>query len=358
MPAKSKRRMTWSQARMAGPAGLSTDALDILSYFHLPATARRIQEFIQPARGYLDYLSLQKKRAPTTIIHYARDINNFLSKFLIQSRNLDIGINNVDEDMVLEYSKWLIDSGLHSSARARYISTLNGLFKWMTWKRLIRTNPMAYVESVPIDPVLPRPFSIEELAKIFNAFGEDSYHSIRMFACIELMYGSGARQNEVARLKFGDLNIREEGTSFVRLYGKGHKERDVPLTNQFIAALNRYLLLRGRGTHKEYVFLTRQSSYVSGKTLEWQMREVGKRTGIIDCKCHRLRHSFATHMYANGCPLEILQKLMGHVQAEMTLRYTKIAPQKAFEEYRKADIRGMIERWHQLQAVAKGSTMR
>jgi site-specific recombinase XerD len=340
---RTYRKLTYASIQLIGPSGVSADALEVLSYLRIPDTCVRMRGFLQPAKKYFDALAMNRKKSPLTIVNYARDLDNFLLKFLWNHRQLDIGPSNVDEELGTSYSKWLMDQGAAPATQFRRIVSLRRLFAWFTANRVISRNVMQYLESPEVPENLPRPFKDDELLRLFQACPTYTFTGIRDLLALELMYGSGARCGELSHIRFRDIDLHGfDNQAFVTLFGKGRKSRLVPMSRQCVEAYNKYLQLRGPGSSDDYVMLNTHGRRLTAQAFQAQMKIICDRADVEDGGSHRLRHSFATHMLANGCPLEVLAELMGHASLDTTVIYTKIAPVKAFEAYRKANIRNLL----------------
>ncbi len=299
------------------------------------------------AREYLNFLSVEKGLAKNTVSAYALDLNNFM-RWLGHA-----GINDfaaAAKKDVLEYSRDLAEGAftqegapLNTASVGRAHAAIRGLFKFLVREGYQTNDPMATVANVKKSQRLPKVLSIEEVAKLLDGNFPETPQGWRDKAVLELMYASGLRVSEAAGLTMSDLD-REEG--FVRVFGKGSKERLVPVGGTAIRAVQKYLTsgrpkLAGK-MRDEHLFLNRHGRGLSRQTMWKTIKNQGAKEGFPGLTPHTLRHSFATHLLKGGADLRAVQEMLGHASISTTQVYTHVAKDHLKEEYMSTHPRAAI----------------
>jgi integrase/recombinase XerC len=264
---------------------------------------------------YLDRLAHQRRLAPNTISSYRRDLIAFFS--FADSEGIR-SLQDVDRRLIRRYLAGLSDRGLAGRSMARKASAVRSFFADAVRRSVVSSNPADGI-SVPRSPQsLPRVLPAAGIAAVLDELEGPDPVDLRDRAVLELLYGCGLRVGEVADLKCRDV----EGRSFVRVEGKGSKQRDVPVGDPARRALAAYLAdgrgrLAGPGAGDELWFGVR------GGVLDVRgiRRIVSTRLGTFP---HALRHSFATHLLEGGADLRAVQELLGHNELATTQIYTAV----------------------------------
>lgn len=295
--------------------------------------------FDQSADQYLNYLLVEKGLSKKTIEAYSRDIIRYFN-FLKKKGISDISV--ADTSIILKYLTALRDAGLVAESRARHIVTLRGFYKFLLNEKLIEYDPMRFVDLPKIGLKLPEVLSVEEVKQLLITPDIKKPIGIRDTAMIELLYAAGLRVSELVNLKLQAINL--EG-GFVRIYGKGSRERVVPIGQYAQKKLDDYLktgrplLLKNHVSPYLFVAgagkpLTRQGFW---KLLKKYAQEAGIKKNITP---HGLRHSFATHLLEGGADLRAVQEMLGHVDISTTQIYTHVARQHLQKAHKKFHPRG------------------
>jgi integrase/recombinase XerD len=201
----------------------------------------------------------------------------------------------------------------------------------------MKKNPMEEIHLPKVSRDLPDVLTVDEMKCLLDAPSCESPQGVRDRAMLELAYGSGLRVSELCQLSLQALDL-ENG--FVRVYGKGSKERIVPMGRFAIAALEKYLqcgrpLLISRKTGSA-LYLSRRGVALSRKTFWFYLREYARNAGLqCSIKPHTLRHSFATHLLENGADLRFIQEMLGHEDISTTQIYTRVETKRLQEQYEK-----------------------
>ena len=273
--------------------------------------------------AFTDYLCIEKGLAHNSIIAYSADILRHM-EFCAAT-----GVYHpadVSPELVQSFFVNLKESGSGVRSRARYLAALRGFYAFAVEEGHIKKNPVAQIETPRLLQTLPRILSVAEVERLLESCrGEDAL-SIRDRAMLELLYACGLRVSELVSLKIEDYH---EANGYIKTVGKGDKERIVPLGEEAMDKLRRYLdggrptLLRGR--HSSFMFLNRSAR---GLTRQGFWKIIKRRALQADISKnvtpHSLRHSFATHLLENGADLRIVQVLLGHADISTTQIYTHV----------------------------------
>lgn len=284
---------------------------------------------------FLRYLLIDKGYSNNTINSYSRDLNMFLEF------NGNTNIDNIDNNTLKEYVKWLNKCKLNEKSIARNISCLKSFYKFLLIEKKVKNNPTYAVVMPRLKKTLPNTLSIEEVIKLLDINLTDDF-SYRNKAMLELMYASGIRVSELINLKVYDIDF--EG-SCVRTIGKGSKERIIPLGDYALETLSFYIknirtnLLKN--THCDYLFLNNHGKQMTRQGCFIIIRKLAKEKGIDkNISPHTLRHSFASHLLKYGADLRTIQELLGHSDISTTQIYTHITNEQLKETYNESHPHG------------------
>jgi integrase/recombinase XerD len=272
---------------------------------------------------FLDHVSFECGLSPKTREAYGHDLADF-SRFAQAA-----GVHSpreVTRKRILEYLEHERDRGLALNSIARRLVAIKVFFRYLAQENLLEQNVTAIMESPRLWKVLPGALSMKEVDNLLKAvFGKDCL-AVRDQAMMELLYASGLRVSELCSLTLEELNLE---AGYLRCTGKGNKTRVIPVGAKAKEAIMRYLaearptLVRNPAVRQ--VFLTRRGAAFSRKTVWKQIRLFARRAGIVKkVSPHTLRHSFATHLLANGAPLRLIQEMLGHADIATTQIYTHV----------------------------------
>jgi len=276
----------------------------------------------QQLDAYLSYLQLERGLSRTTLASYRQDLALF-EQFLKQRR---IGaLARVRTLHVREFLQSLRTTRSPATV-ARKLAAVKGLFKFLEAERTIATSPTAFIETPRLWRRLPTTLNLEEVERILNSVKAEGL-GLRDLAMLELLYGAGLRVSELTALDVGQVNLE---AGFLRCFGKGSKERIVPLGRRAAEALVRYLnterihLVR-RHPEVQAIFVNLRGGRLTRQRV-WQVLRRYARAGSVNKPIgpHTLRHSFATHLLERGADLRTVQELLGHANISTTQRYTHV----------------------------------
>ena len=275
----------------------------------------------QTVDGFMDYLTLEKGSSPHTLEAYARDLARFVKTASARGVN---EIEGADLFMVREHLLELEKEGLSARSRSRALSAVRGLFSFALEEGLLQTDPTGLVQAPKFGAEFSSALTPEEVEDLLNVPDVSTPLGLRNKAMVELLYASGLRVSELINLQVGavDLNV-----GLVRAFGKGGKERLVPLGEVAADWLARYLeearpvLLKG--ALSEVLFVARAGKAMTRQGFWKIIKAMASQAGIrAKVSPHVLRHSFATHLLIGGADLRSVQMMLGHSDISTTQLYT------------------------------------
>lgn len=275
---------------------------------------------------YLKYLLIEKKYSENTLNSYFNDLLE-LYKF-----NNDI-LNLKKEDIIKFISNH--KNNLSDKTISHFVTSFRGFYKYLLKEKIIKENPMSYIELPKTKKSLPKVLSKEDIEKLLDIPLNDKF-DYRNKAMLEVLYSTGIRISELINLKINDLNLFN---SAIKVNGKGNKERIVPLGDYALNYLEIYINNYRREflntNHSEYLFLTIRKTKMTRQLFFEIIKKIAKSKNIkLDFSPHTLRHSFATHMLENGADLRTIQELLGHSDVSTTQIYTNISDKFKEENYK------------------------
>lgn len=275
-------------------------------------------------REYLATLKLERNLSGNTIASYKNDLNSLLN-FLSDSGVKDP--SNINSKLLNDFFGVLTKLGLSSRSAARYYSSVKGFFGYLFSNRYIEINPMEKISAPKVSKGLPNVLNINEIEAILSQPDTSKKLGLRDKALLETFYACGLRVSELINLKISDLFLSEE---MIRVFGKGSKERFVPIGSSAINWINEYLknsrpLLEKRAKSQHVLFLNNRGTKLSRMGVWKIVSKYAKLAGIKkEVHPHTFRHSFATHLLEGGADLRAVQEMLGHVDISTTQIYTHI----------------------------------
>lgn len=273
-------------------------------------------------RKYQQYLKLEKALSSNTLDAYLTDLSKLLN--YLTEENIDI--LKVTLDDLQNFSAGLHDIGIHPRSQARIISGIKSFFHFLIMADYIETDPSELLEGPKIGFRIPEVLTVKEIDAIIAAVDMTQKEGQRNRAILETLYSCGLRVSELCNLKLSDLYF-EEG--FIKVDGKGGKQRLVPISPRAIKEIKYWLLDRKIGKIKkgfeDYVFLARWGNNISRIMVFHLIKELAKKANITkNISPHTFRHSFATHLLEGGANLRAIQCMLGHESIATTEIYTHI----------------------------------
>jgi integrase/recombinase XerD len=287
----------------------------------------------------LDALWLEKGLSDNTLKAYRSDLEKF-ADWLESQGNLITSITRRDVQAYLSYR---MGKGLKARSTSRCLSCLRALYRYLLRENIVRDDPTLRVENPKLGRPLPDTLTEQDVEKLLAVPDIESAIGLRDRTMLEVLYACGLRVSELTGLTLSEINLRQ---GVVRIVGKGSKERLVPLGEEAISWLNRYLLeartdLLKKNLAQDIVFPSNRGVQMTRQTF-WHRLKVHARTAGITKKLspHTLRHAFATHLLNHGADLRVVQLLLGHSDLSTTQIYTHIAQHRMKELHQTHHPRG------------------
>ena len=284
---------------------------------------------------FSSYLKDEKGLSKNTVSAYLSDLKHYF-KYLEKENKK---ISNIKHQQLTDFvwQKKLV--GLMPRSIYRLIESLKQYYRFLFSEQLIAEDPTAYLSIPKIPSHLPGMLSFEEVTRLLEAASGSKEKDVRNRAMLELLYAAGLRVSELVTLKIENVDLAE---GFLKVFGKGKKERIVPVTKQSVLWVRKYLEMR----NKKYsgnpdLFLSKLGKKLSRNEFWRQLKGYSLKSGIIKhISPHTLRHSFASHLLSGGADLRFVQEMLGHSSVTTTQIYTHVDKQRLKELHRKYHPRG------------------
>ncbi|MEC4184612.1 site-specific tyrosine recombinase [Adlercreutzia sp. R21] len=286
---------------------------------------------------YMSYLRIEQGASPRTVEAYRRDLEGYLA--FLDGQGVE-DFEDVQRETVTAYEHDLADQQLAVTTVRRRISAVRGYHRFLVRENLTAANPAETVDIPKAAERLPDVLSIEEVGRMLDAYIDERPSGLRDRALLEVLYGCGLRASEICALDMDNLYLDD---GFLRVFGKGAKERIVPIAGAADRALRRYLAegrptLARKGSGGDLaaagaVFLNQRGGRLGRQSVFNLVRKAGRAINRYDLHPHTLRHSFATHMLKGGADLRVLQEILGHADMSTLQVYTHLDRTHLHEEY-------------------------
>ena len=271
------------------------------------------------------YLQLEKNSAENTCISYLYDLKKF-TQFL-EIKKLDLHYKEIKYHHLSDFISYIASFGISEKSQSRIISALKSFFYYLFITDKIEKNPTKRLDTPRLKRKIPNVLSIEEIENIIGSIDVSIDRGHRNRAIIELLYGAGLRVSELAELKLSNIFFEE---NFIRVTGKGDKQRLVPLGSKAKNEIENYFKsyrnhLKIKKGHEDYLILSRRGGKLTRQMLFLIVKESCENAGIEKIiSPHTFRHSFATHLIEGGADLRAIQEMLGHESITTTEIYTHI----------------------------------
>ena len=275
--------------------------------------------------GFKSFLILEKSLSKNSIEAYLRDVNKLIQ--FLENKQYTLHPKDLQLKHLQEFIKWINDLGMSASSQARVISGIKGFYKYLLLENVLDSDPTLLLESPKLGRKLPDILSIEDINKIINIIDLSKAESQRNKAMLETLYSCGLRVSELIELKISNLYLKD---GFIKVIGKGNKERLVPIGN---AAVKEILIYKNelrcrniiKNDHQDYLFLNSRGSKLSRVMIFIILKNLVRKTGLKKkISPHSFRHSFATHLIEGGADLRAVQEMLGHESITTTEIYTHL----------------------------------
>ena len=278
-------------------------------------------------RRYVQYLCLERSYSKNTLDAYRRD----LQKLLVFYADNHIDYRTVTLEQLDQFAGQLREEGIQARSVARILSGVRSFYRFLTLEKEVEQDPTELLESPQIGKHLPEVLSVEEIDSIINVIDVSKPEGIRDRAIIEVLYGCGLRISELCNLRISQLYLEDK---YIRVKGKGSKERLVPIEGVAIDRVREWLVTRMgckvKPSEEDYVFVSlTRGSRLSRISLFVYIKDYAVRAGIKkNISPHTFRHSFATHLLEGGANLRAIQMMLGHEDISTTEIYMHIDKSK------------------------------
>lgn len=277
---------------------------------------------------FLNYCIFEKGLSDRSRNSYENDLKVY--KEFLNKRGIN-SVSKIRSEDIKDFLK--VRSNEESSTIAHNLTVIKNFHTYLLKEDIVKSDVSEFIDRPKLRKSLPKTLSVEDVDKLLDIKLESSF-DYRNKAMLELMYGCGLRVSELVNLTLNDIDMTN---SLIRIFGKGSKEREIPIGEYSIYYLKEYLkvrdfLLKGKPCNK--LFLNNHGSSISRQGFFKMLKQLLKEKGLnTDVSPHTLRHSFATHLINRGADLRSIQEMLGHSDISTTKIYTKVSDEKVIEEY-------------------------
>lgn len=276
-------------------------------------------------KGFKGFLQLEKSLSDNSVEAYLADIEKFTQYLQINATELTPA--NIELKHLQQFLKWISELGISSSSQARIISGIRAFFKYCQMENIVTSDPTTLLESPKLKRALPDVLGVEEIEMILGQIDLSTAEGGRNKAILETMYSCGLRVSEVVNLKITNLFLK---VGFIRVIGKGDKERLVPIGSSAIQCIEIYrdqirVHVPIKTGEEDFLFLNRRGKRLSRVMIFLLLKDLVKKAGITkNISPHTFRHSFASHLVEGGADLRAVQEMLGHESITTTEIYTHL----------------------------------
>lgn len=279
-------------------------------------------------KGFRTYLRLERGMSLNTYNSYSSDVREFAS-WLASEPGPGITLEKTAGENIRQYISSRIDQDggqlITGRTQARILSSLRSFFGWLQTEGIITENPCDGIDAPKIGRYLPAVLSVDEVNDIMNSVDQSKWGGVRDRAILELLYGCGLRVSEVSDVRISNVYLQEK---FVRIVGKGNKERVVPMGDPAAEAVTAYLAVRPEPADtdsEDILFLNKSGRQLSRISVFNMVKKQAMLAGVTkEISPHTFRHSFATHLIEGGADLRVVQEMLGHESILTTEIYTHL----------------------------------
>ena len=275
--------------------------------------------------GFKAFLKLERSLSKHSIEAYLNDVAKLEQYFESLGRSINYTLLTIKD--LRAFISWLNELGMQASSQARILSGIKAFFNYLMIEEIITEDPTHLIEAPKLSRKLPDTLNINEINVLIAAIDASQVDGMRSKAILEVLYGCGLRVSELSELRIS--NIFEE-TEFIKIIGKGNKERVVPIGSVALKFLGIYINqvrihLPIKKGHEDFVFLNRFGSRLSRISIFTLIKTLSAKAGINKTiSPHTFRHSFATHLIEGGADLRAVQEMLGHASITTTEIYTHL----------------------------------
>lgn len=294
-----------------------------------------MNSFSYPIEDYLHFIRVERQLSANTLSSYKRDLVSY-AEHLEQKQGLT-SFEGVTRQHILLHLENIREQGKTARTVARHISSIRSFHQFLLREKVTTTDPTVHLEMPQLEQKLPKVLSVQEIDALISAPNTAKPQGVRDVAMLELLYASGMRVSELIELNIEDIHLT---MGFVRVFGKGGKERIVPLGKGALTAVGKYLEraryeLQGKYPKTDALFINQRGKRLTRQGFWKLLKEHAQKANIQkELTPHVLRHSFATHLIENGADLRAVQEMLGHSDISTTQIYTHISKTRLSEVYK------------------------
>lgn len=275
--------------------------------------------------GFRSFLKLEKSLSPNSVEAYAHDIEKLIQ--FLEFKKLDLSATEIRTEHLREFLKWINELGMSATSQSRIISGLHAFYNFLILENVTNTDPTELLDRPKTARLLPDTLNQDEVELLLNSIDRSTKEGERNRAMLEVLYGCGLRVSELVNLKISDLFLQE---GYLRVIGKGNKERLVPVGGMAVQHINLYreqvrVHMPVKKGEEDILFLNRFGKRISRISIFNIIKDLARTAGIRKViSPHTFRHSFATHLIEGGADLRAVQEMLGHESITTTEIYTHI----------------------------------
>ena len=276
-------------------------------------------------RGFKSFLRLERSLSANSMEAYLHDVNKLVQ--FLDFKNYELTPKQIELKHLQEFLKWINELGMSATTQARIISGIKGFYKYLLLENMLSVDPTALLEAPKLGRKLPDTLSVDEINKIIDAIDLSTAEGQRNKAMLETLYSCGLRVSELVDLKISHLYFNDE---FIKVTGKGDKERLVPIGSVAIDQVNIYkdeirCHMKIKKDHEDFLFLNRRGAQLTRVMVFTIIKRLTNKIGLKKhISPHTFRHSFATHLVEGGADLRAVQEMLGHESITTTEIYTHL----------------------------------
>lgn len=276
-------------------------------------------------KGFLMYLQLEKSVSPNTIEAYTLDLDKLIQ--FLQFKDLKYSPNDVNLTLLQDYIKWIAELGMSERSQARIISGIKAFYKYCIQEQISQVDPTELLVAPKLKKKLPDTLTFEEIELLIGQIDLSKPEGTRNKAMLETLYSCGLRVTELINIRRSHLYL---DIGFIRVIGKGDKERLIPIGTEAIKHLQIYLQeirikMNEKKGNEDIAFLNRRGGKLSRTMVFYIIKELAQEANIKkNISPHTFRHSFATHLVEGGADLRAVQEMLGHESITTTEIYTHL----------------------------------
>ncbi|TQR24227.1 site-specific tyrosine recombinase XerD [Bacillus safensis] len=284
---------------------------------------------------FIHFMTVERGLSENTIVSYKRDLQNYLSFLMTHEQLTDM--NDVTRLHIIHYLKQLKEEGKSSKTSVRHLSSIRSFHQFLLREKVTTDDPSWNIETQKTERTLPKVLSLGEVEKLLDTPNQNTPFDYRDKAMLELLYATGIRVSEMLDLTLADVHLT---MGFIRCFGKGRKERIVPIGEAAASAIEEYIE-KGRSKllkkqPSDALFLNHHGKKMSRQGFWKNLKKRAIEAGIQkELTPHTLRHSFATHLLENGADLRAVQEMLGHADISTTQIYTHVTKTRLKDVYHK-----------------------